>query len=111
MLILWLTVPLFVSLRFKGLDGYGWVFPKREHICVGIGGRVAPGVDIRAIMRTFVDSAREVKLVPADLTTSDPDYALGPAGTVHKNDDTHKGSHYLHRRCGWFCVRKHKRGD
>src|SRR3974390_542048 len=22
--------PLFVSLRFNGLDGYGWVFPKRE---------------------------------------------------------------------------------
>src|SRR5262245_8414184 len=22
------------------LDGYGWVFPKREYVCVGIGGRV-----------------------------------------------------------------------
>src|SRR5437870_878261 len=44
--------PLFVSLCFNGLDGYGWVFPKRNYICVGIGGRVAPGVDIRGIMRT-----------------------------------------------------------
>src|SRR5262249_43808129 len=37
---------LFVSLRFNRLDGYGWVFPKREHICVGIGGRLGPGADI-----------------------------------------------------------------
>ena len=36
-------VPLFVSLRFNGLEGYGWVFPKREYICVGIGGRVGAG--------------------------------------------------------------------
>src|SRR5215471_6758154 len=76
--------PLFVSLRFNGLDGYGWVFPKREHICVGIGGRVPAGADIRAIMRTFVDRSRDAKLIPVDLRTSSPDYALDPAGAVHK---------------------------
>ena len=38
------TFPLFVSLRFDGLDGYGWVFPKRDYICVGIGGRVGAGI-------------------------------------------------------------------
>jgi len=31
------TFPLFVSLRFNGLDGYGWVFPKPEYICVTSG--------------------------------------------------------------------------
>jgi len=76
--------PLFVSLRFGGLDGYGWVFPKREHICVGIGGRVGANADIREIMRSFVDRARQVKLIPPDLKISDPDYALDPAGAVHK---------------------------
>jgi geranylgeranyl reductase family protein len=76
-------VPLFVSLRFNGLDGYGWVFPKREHICVGIGGRVGPGADIRAILRSFVDRAREVKLIPSDLQISKPDYAIDPAGAIH----------------------------
>jgi len=78
------TFPLFVSLRFNGLDGYGWVFPKREHICIGIGGRVAAGADIRAITRAFVERAREMKLIPQDLNISDPDYALDPAGAVHK---------------------------
>ena len=40
------------------LDGYGWVFPKRHQICVGIGGRISAGVDIRALIRAFVDRAR-----------------------------------------------------
>src|SRR5215475_12141664 len=76
--------PLFVSLRFNGLDGYGWVFPKHEYICVGIGGRVGRETDIRAIIRTFVEKARHAKLIPSDLVISDPDYALDPAGAVHK---------------------------
>src|SRR5207247_435132 len=76
--------PLFVSLRFSGLDGYGWVFPKPNYICVGVGGRVGQGADIRAIMRAFVQRSRDVKLIPADLTISNPDYALDPAGAVHK---------------------------
>ncbi len=76
-------VPLFVSLRFNGLEGYGWVFPKREYICVGIGGRVGAGVDIRALLREFVERSREVKLIPPDLQISNPDYALDPAGAIH----------------------------
>ena len=76
--------PLFVSLQFGGIDGYGWVFPKREHICVGIGGRIGPNADIREIMRSFVNRARDAKLIPPDLSISNPDYALDPAGAVHK---------------------------
>ena len=83
--------PLFVSLRFKGLDGYGWVFPKREHICIGIGGRVGAGADIRAITRAFVERSREMKLIPEDLNISDPDYALDPSGAVHKMASLTKG--------------------
>jgi geranylgeranyl reductase family protein len=76
-------VPLFVSLRFSGLEGYGWVFPKRECICVGIGGRVGPGADIRALVRAFMERSREIKLIPSDLQLSNPDYALDPAGAIH----------------------------
>src|SRR5262245_7163652 len=83
--------PLFVSLRFSELDGYGWVFPKREHICVGIGGRVRADADIREIMRAFVERSRKVKLIPADLNISNPDYALDPAGAVHRMDTLTKG--------------------
>ena len=35
-------------------------------------------------MRTFVETSRERKLIPADLTMSNPDYAIDPAGAVHK---------------------------
>jgi menaquinone-9 beta-reductase len=94
--------PLFVSLRFNGLDGYGWVFPKRNYICVGIGGRVGPNVDIRAIVRAFVERAREEKLIPSDLTISDPDYALDPAGAVHKMATLTKGRTILIGDAGGF---------
>jgi geranylgeranyl reductase family protein len=83
--------PLIVSLRFNGLDGYGWVFPKREYICVGIGGRVRDGADIREIMRTFVEQSRKARIVPQDLKLLDPDYALDPAGAVHKMPTLTKG--------------------
>jgi geranylgeranyl reductase len=76
-------VPLFVSLRFNGLEGYGWVFPKREYICVGIGGRVGRNADIRELLRAFVERTREMKLIPSDLQISNPDYALDPAGAIH----------------------------
>jgi geranylgeranyl reductase family protein len=84
-------VPLFVSLRFSGLEGYGWVFPKREYICVGIGGRVGPGADIRRLLREFVDRSREVKLIPSDLQISNPDYALDPAGAIHSMKSLTRG--------------------
>ena len=84
-------VPLFVSLRFDGLEGYGWVFPKREYICVGIGGRVGPRADIRALLRAFVERSRDVKLIPSDLQISNPDYALDPAGAIHSMKSLTRG--------------------
>jgi len=84
-------VPLYVSLRFSGLEGYGWVFPKREYICVGIGGRVGAGADIRALLREFVERSREVKLIPSDLQISNPDYALDPAGAIHSMKSLTRG--------------------
>ena len=84
-------VPLFVALRFNGLEGYGWVFPKREYICVGIGGRVGPGADIRALLREFVERSRAVKLIPSDLQISNPDYALDPAGAIHSMKSLTRG--------------------
>ena len=84
-------VPLFVSLRFNGLEGYGWVFPKREYICVGIGGRVGPDADIRELLRVFAERSREMKLIPSDLQISTPDYALDPAGAIHSMKSLTKG--------------------
>jgi hypothetical protein len=42
-------------------------------------------------MRAFAEKSREVKLIPADLEISNPDYALDPAGAVHKMKTLTKG--------------------
>src|SRR5207253_1988626 len=83
-------------------DGYGWVFPKRDYICVGIGGRVRAGGDIRAIMRSFVEASRRAKLIPSDLDISNPDYGLDPAGAVHKMPTLTKGRTILIGDAGGF---------
>jgi menaquinone-9 beta-reductase len=99
--------PLFVSLRFNGLDGYGWVFPKREYICVGIGGRVRPSADIRAIMRTFVERSRDAKLIPADLAISNPEVRIGSCRRRSQDGHVNQESHDSNRGCGGLCVWKH----
>lgn len=35
-------------------EGYGWVFPNREDIVVGLGGKVAPGENLAALFRAFL---------------------------------------------------------
>src|SRR6266446_2661543 len=42
-------------------------------------------------MRAFVDRCRELNLIPRDLHISDPDYAVDPAGAVHKMKTLTKG--------------------
>ncbi|HKZ51965.1 MAG TPA: hypothetical protein VJ085_01655, partial [Candidatus Acidoferrales bacterium] len=75
---------LLVGLRFDGLTGYGWIFPKHEHICVGIGGRLRPGERIQDLYEKFFGMAQERGLLPAGLAPVKPYYALDPAGAVNK---------------------------
>ncbi len=76
--------PLVVALRFDGLTGYGWVFPKREHVCVGIGGRLRPGERIQELYRKFFAAAQERGLLPTEMKPEKPYYAVDPAGAVNK---------------------------
>lgn len=76
--------PFVVALQFDGLTGYGWIFPKREHICVGIGGRLRAGERIQDLYRKFFRAAQERNLLPAALEPVHPYYALDPAGAVNK---------------------------
>lgn len=76
--------PLLVALRFDALTGYGWIFPKREHICVGIGGRLRPGERIQELYRKFFQAAQESDLLPPELAPAKPYYAIDPAGAVNK---------------------------
>jgi geranylgeranyl reductase family protein len=83
--------PLLVALRFRGLTGYGWVFPKREHICVGIGGRLRPGERIQDLYRKFFGAAQERGLLPGELAPVNPYYAVDPAGGVTKGKPMVRG--------------------
>ena len=62
--------------------------------------------DIRAIVRALAERARDVKLIPSDLTISDPDYALDPAGAVHKMATLTKGRTILIERLQFHRVRE-----
>jgi len=83
--------PLLVGLRFDGLTGYGWIFPKREHICVGIGGRLRPGERIQDLYEKFFRAAQERDLLPGKLAPTKPYYALDPAGAVNKGKPMVRG--------------------
>src|SRR2546428_3113342 len=67
----------------------------------GRNGDVLPA-SIRTIMRTFVERSRDVKLIPADVTISNPDYALDPAGAVHQVTTLTKGRTILIGDAGGF---------
>lgn len=76
--------PLFLALQYDGLTGYGWVFPKREHISVGIGGRLRPGESIRALYQRFFAAAQQCGYLPESLTSEKVYYAPDPAGAINK---------------------------
>ncbi|MFQ5925835.1 MAG: NAD(P)/FAD-dependent oxidoreductase [Terriglobia bacterium] len=76
--------PLFVALQFAGLTGYGWVFPKRAHICVGIGGRLRPSESIRALYHNFFRAAQQRRYLPEGVSPQKVYYAPDPAGAVSK---------------------------
>jgi geranylgeranyl reductase family protein len=94
--------PLLVGLRFDGLTGYGWIFPKLNHICVGIGGRLRPGQRIEDLYRKFFAAAQERGLLPPELECRRPYSALDPAGAVNKGKPLVKGRVVLVGDAGGF---------
>ncbi|MGH9787981.1 MAG: NAD(P)/FAD-dependent oxidoreductase, partial [Candidatus Acidiferrales bacterium] len=94
--------PLLVALRFEGLTGYGWVFPKREHICVGIGGRLREGERIQVLYTKFFRAAQGRALLPAGVEPKDVYYDLDPAGAVNKGRPLVRGPVVLVGDAGGF---------
>ncbi|MFQ5696223.1 MAG: NAD(P)/FAD-dependent oxidoreductase, partial [Terriglobia bacterium] len=94
--------PLLVGLRFKGLLGYGWVFPKRDYICVGIGGRLPPGEHIRDWYHIFFSAAQQGGLLPEEVAPRNVYYAVDPAGAVNKGKPLVRGRMVLVGDAGGF---------
>lgn len=76
--------PLRVFLEFEGIQGYGWVFPKRNHICIGIGALPEDGRSIRALFSRFVGALRVRGHIPTDLPEEKTYFDIDPVGGVYR---------------------------
>lgn len=94
--------PLLVGLRFHGLTGYGWIFPKRDYICAGLGGRLPPGEHIRDWYHSFFRAAQQRGLLPEELSPQKAYYAVDPAGAVNKGKPLVRGCVVLVGDAGGF---------
>jgi geranylgeranyl reductase family protein len=76
--------PFCVYLEYRRLQGYGWVFPKRRHICVGIGARLENGRQIRSLYTGFFQELKKLGHLPEALQETGTCYDLDPVGAVHR---------------------------
>jgi geranylgeranyl reductase family protein len=76
--------PFRVFLEYKGIQGYGWVFPKKEHVCIGIGALLKDGRSIRPLFREFVQSLRERNHIPPGLPEGKVYFDIDPVGGVYR---------------------------
>jgi geranylgeranyl reductase family protein len=76
--------PFRVYLEFSGVQGYGWVFPKKRHICIGIGALLRDGRSIRPLFHDFVQALRKRNQIPRDLGEDKVYFDLDPVGGVYR---------------------------
>jgi geranylgeranyl reductase family protein len=76
--------PFRVYLEYSGIQGYGWIFPKRQHVCIGIGALLKDGRSIRPLFGKFFQELRKRNHVPSDLPEDRVYYDLDPVGGVYR---------------------------
>ncbi len=76
---------------YGSLRGYGWIFPKRHHICIGIGGMLPEARPIRRVYRDFVQQLQRGGHLPLDLPETRVYHDLDPVGAVHRQPTLVKG--------------------
>jgi geranylgeranyl reductase family protein len=76
--------PFRVFLEYNGIQGYGWVFPKRRHVCIGIGALLRDGRSIRPLFRDFVKALRARNQIPQDLPDERTYFDLDPVGGAYR---------------------------
>ncbi len=63
----------YIHSRFKGIMGYGWIFPKKEHLNIGIGGVWATHgekINLLKSYRDYIDFLKQNNLIPKNLKKS-----------------------------------------
>lgn len=73
---------IMMSIGYSMIAGYAWVFPKRSHLCIGIGGRVVSTKNIALIFSNFFEDLKRLEIIPPDLTWTETPPAMDPAGAA-----------------------------
>ena len=84
-------MPLRVFLEYDGVQGYGWVFPKRNYICIGIGALLTDGRSIRPLFSRFVAALRAHEHIPPDLAQEKIYFDIDPVGGVYRTPSLVRG--------------------
>ncbi len=78
--------------RFKNILGYGWIFPKKEHLNIGIGSIIKRGtnsnikVNLLDYFKSYIDTLKKQKMVPSNLKT---DKVKGGVLPIHPLEKTY----------------------
>lgn len=83
--------PFYVYLEYGGVQGYAWVFPKRDHVCVGIGALLDDGRAIRELYSRFFRDMKERGHLPESLAEIGTYYDIDPVGAVYRLDTLTRG--------------------
>jgi len=75
--------PFRVYLEYEGVRGYGWVFPKRRHVCVGIGAMLNDNHEIRPLFDRFFRNLQKKGHIPEELWPESVYFDIDPVGAVY----------------------------
>ena len=73
---------IYISLAYSFVSGYAWVFPAKDHVSVGVAGRLHNTSNIALTFKRFVKDAISAGLIPAGFKAVFPRSALEPAGAA-----------------------------
>lgn len=93
---------LVVAVAYDYIPGYGWIFPRRETVSVGVGARMSRISNIRETHRKFVADLRAGGVLPVEGEAGEPRSALLPAGAALKRDTVARGRVLLVGDAGGF---------
>ena len=76
--------PIHIALAYKFISGFGWVFPKKSSVTIGIGARNLTGEKARQRFTEFLSDVQAKGLLPKDAKSSASKGEAEPAGVVLK---------------------------
>jgi flavin-dependent dehydrogenase len=71
---------MYVSIAYRGIAGYAWLFPKRVGVSVGLGCRADAPVNLPALYAQWIDDLKRQGLLPDSAAAAEAVAAVVPAG-------------------------------